>query len=116
VTGGAGPKRKGSQFERDVVAYLRDHGFPDCERAYGAGRPEDIGDIAGVPGVTLECKATKSIDLAGFVDEAERERVNARQPYGVAVVKRRGKSAADSYVVSTLATFVRLVADEAVTK
>jgi hypothetical protein len=109
VTGGSAPKRKGSQFERDVVRYLQEHGFPDAERAYGAGRPEDVGDIAGVPGVTVECKATKSIDLAGFVDEAERERLNARQPYGVAVVKRRGRSAADSYVVCNLATFARLV-------
>ena len=109
MTGGSAPKRKGSQFERDVVRYLQAHGFPDAERAYGAGRPEDVGDIAGVPGVTVECKATKSIDLAGFVDEAERERLNARQPYGVAVVKRRGRSAADSYVVCNLATFARLV-------
>ena len=109
MTGGSAPKRKVSQFERDVVRYLQEHGFPDAERAYGAGRPEDVGDIAGVPGVTVECKATKSIDLAGFVDEAERERLNARQPYGVAVVKRRGRSAADSYVVCNLATFARLV-------
>jgi hypothetical protein len=116
MTGGSAPKRKGSQFERDVVHYLREHGFSDCERAYGAGRPEDVGDVAGVPGVTIECKATKSINLAGFVDEVERERLNARQPFGVVVVKRRGKGAADSYVVCNLSTFVRLVADEAVTK
>ena len=115
MTGGAGPKRKGRAFERDVVHYLQEHGLPDASRAFGAGRPEDVGDVAGVPGVTIECKATKSIDLAGFVDEAERERLNARQPYGVVVVKRRGKGAADSYVVCNLATFARLVADEAVT-
>jgi hypothetical protein len=110
VTGGAGPKRKGSAFERDVVHYLREHGFLDAERAYGAGRPEDIGDVVGVPGVTIECKAVRSIDLAGFVDEAERERINARQPYGVAVVKRRGKSTGQAYVVMSLEAFSRLVA------
>jgi hypothetical protein len=110
MTGGSAPKRKGSAFERDVVGYLREHGFPDAERAYGAGRPEDVGDIAGIPGVTVECKATKSIDLAGFVDEAEHERLNARQPVAVVVVKRRGKSTAQAYVVMDLVTFARLAA------
>ena len=110
MTGGSAPKRKGSQFERDVVHYLQEHGFADCERAYGAGRPEDIGDVVGVPGVCIECKATRQIDLAGFVDEAERERINAREPYGVATVKRRGKSTGAAYVVMSLEAFTRLVA------
>ena len=37
MTGGSGPKRIGSAFERAVVAYLRGQGFP-AERAYGTGR------------------------------------------------------------------------------
>ncbi len=115
MTGGAAPKRKGSAFERDIVRFLVEHGFPDAERAYGAGRPEDIGDIVGIPGITVECKAAKSIDLAGFVDEAERERLNARQAYGVVIVKRRGKPTSAAYVVMTFESFTRLVADEVTT-
>jgi Holliday junction resolvase len=110
MTGGAASKRKGSQFERDIAAYLREHGFPDAERAYGAGRPEDIGDVVGIPGITVECKACRTIDLAGFVDEAERERLNARQPYAVAIVKRRNKGVDRSYVVMDLEAFSRLMA------
>ena len=109
MTGGSAPKRKGSQFERDVVGYLRERGF-EAERAYGAGRPEDIGDVVGVPGVCIECKAVREIDLAGFADEAERERLNARQPYGVAIVKRRNKPIGAAYVVLDLEAFTRLVA------
>ena len=109
MTGGSAPKRKGSQFERDVVAYLQDHGFPEAERAYGAGRPEDVGDLANVPGVCCEVKNHARLELARWIDEAERERVNARQPYGVVIAKRRGKGAAQSYVVMDLATFTRLV-------
>jgi hypothetical protein len=103
VTGGAGPKRKGSAFERDVVHYLQEHGFGDAERSYGAGRPEDVGDIAGVPGITIEVKNHARLELAQWVDEAERERINARQPFAVVIAKRRGKGAAQSYVVMDLA-------------
>ncbi len=111
-SGGSAPKRKGSAYERDVVGYLRGHGFPEAERAYGAGRPDDVGDIANVPGVTMEVKNHNHIDLASFVDEAEHEAENARTPYGVAVVKRRQRPVAESYVVMTLETFTRLLNDE----
>jgi Holliday junction resolvase len=109
MTGGAGPKRRGSQFERDVVHHFRDHGFPDVERAYGAGRPEDIGDVVGIPGICCEIKNHARLELARWIDEAERERLNAKQPFAVVIAKRRGKGAAQSYVVMTLESFTRLV-------
>jgi hypothetical protein len=112
VTGGAGPKRRGSAFERDVAHYLQEHGFPDASRAFGAGRPQDIGDIVGIPGVTVEVKNHARLELAEWIDETDRERVNARQPYGVVVVKRRGKPTGAAYAVLTLEAFARLVADE----
>ena len=38
-------KRKGSQYERDVVKWLISMGYPCAERAYGAGRHDDVGDL-----------------------------------------------------------------------
>ena len=105
-------RRKGSQFERDVVSYLRANGFEYAERSYGAGRPDDRGDVDGIPGFTLECKAHRTIDLAGFIDEAERERANARQPFAAAIVKRKNKPVSSSYVVMSLETFAELVGDD----
>lgn len=95
-------KIKGSAYERDVVKALRALGF-DAERAYGAGRPDDVGDIdiAGVP-VAIECKNTQRLDLAGFVDEARTEARNAGVEIGVAIVKRRGRPASESYMVCRL--------------
>ena len=49
-------KRKGGQFERDVVTFFREHGHRYVERAYGSGRPLDVGDIDGIAGVIIECK------------------------------------------------------------
>lgn len=112
MTGGASPRRKGSIYEVDVVRFFQENGFPECERAYGAGRPDGKGDLANVPGLTGEMKNHAQIDLAGFVDQAEREQQTAGTPYGVAIIKRRGKPVAKSYVVISLEQFTRLLRDE----
>lgn len=104
-------KAKGSRFEREVVDYFRGHGHPHVERAYGAGRPGDVGDLDGLVGWVLEVKCHRSLDLAGWVDEAEAERANARQPFGAVVAKRRGKPVHDAYVVLTLDQFARLLTE-----
>lgn len=104
-------KAKGSRWERDVVTYLRDNGFPHAERAYGAGRQDDRGDIAGVPGVVLEAKDCARHDLAGWISEARREQANAGAQYGVVVVKRRGHPAGRAYCVMELEQLVRLLVE-----
>ena len=65
-------------FELAIVAFLREHGFPFAERSYGAGRPDDQGDIDGIPGWCIEAKNCKAIDLAGWCAEASTEAANAR--------------------------------------
>lgn len=101
-------KRKGSQYERDVVKWLRDQGWVSAERAYGAGRNDDVGDIDGTP-FCVECKATKVIDLPGFLRELETEMVNGRFEMGVVLVKRRGSAdVGDSYAVMPASLWARL--------
>ena len=104
-------KQKGSQFERDVVKYLQEHGFPLAERRYGAGLREDKGDIRGVP-VTLECKNHAQISLSQFLDEALIEAKHAGTRLGAAVIKRRGKGTKDAYVVMSLEQYTELLKGE----
>ena len=96
-------KAKGSSFEREVVLYLRNHGFPYAERGV-AGATEDIGDIIGTPGVIWECKNQKVMNLAGWVDELVIEVANYRNRYnfqepdtGAVIHKRRGKTTVGEY-------------------
>ena len=110
MTGGRAPKRKGDTFERAVVAYLRSHGFPGAARAYGAGRPDGIGDIADVPGFVIECKAHRTLDLAVFMDQAVRE-AGSRSVVPVVVAKRRGQDTGNAYVVLRLSDFARIALD-----
>ena len=103
--------RKGASFERDVVRYLRDHGHPHVERAYGAGRADDRGDLDGIPGWCFELKNHARLDLAGWTNELHREQGHARASYGCLIVKRRGHPPADAYVVMNLEQFARLLLD-----
>lgn len=101
-------RAKGTSFESAVVTFLIEHGFPYAERRAMQGK-NDRGDIAGVPGFVLECKATARIDLGEFVTETETERKNAGARYGATVIKRRGKSIGDAYVAVPLSQFVELI-------
>lgn len=101
-------KAKGTAWESALVSYLRDHHNPATRRNVQMGRL-DIGDIDGYYLHALEAKAEKSITLSDYIAQANREAINAGQPFGCAVVKRRMKGAADAYVVRDLATDVRLV-------
>lgn len=107
----ASAKKAGTAWETEIVNYLTTQGWPHAERRRLAGQA-DRGDIAGVPGVAIEAKNTRALDLARAVDEATVEAGNAGVGVGVAWIKRRGKpSAADGYVVMAGETFVALLAE-----
>lgn len=101
-------RRKGTAFETAVVNYLREAGFGRAERRALGGKL-DKGDIAGVDGWTFECKNERSIDLAGYMEEAGKEAANAGTEKYAAVVKRRNRGVSDAYVVLPLAVFVKKV-------
>ncbi len=102
-------KDRGSTFERAVVDYLRACGFPHAERRL-AGAKADRGDIAGIPGLMIECKSQNRISLAEWVDEAECEKNNDRADIGVVWVKRKGKgSAGDGYIVMSGRQFIEIL-------
>lgn len=101
--------KKGAKFEADVVAWLREHGWPYAERRVQGGS-RDRGDIAGMPGVVLELKNCNRVELATWVDEARQEAANAGVDVWAVVAKRKGKAdPGEAYVVCDLATFNRLL-------
>ena len=103
-------KVKGDKAERDVAAYLAAHGFPYAERAYGAGRPDDVGDIDGIPGVVVEVKNHTKITIPAWLNELEVEMSNARAVHGAVVAKRRGSTDVGSwYAIAPFADWVRLL-------
>ncbi len=104
-------KRAGARFEQQVADYLAEHGFPYAERRHTNGA-KDRGDIAGVIGWTLECKAERDINLAGCLTEARDEAGHAGTRFFAGVVKRRNKPTADAYVVLPLSLFADLIRED----
>lgn len=102
-------KAKGTRWETAIVEFLRANGVPHAERRTLNGS-KDRGDIAGVPGVVIEAKNAATMSLAGWITEAETERVNAGAEVAVVWHHRRGKaSPGDAYVTMTGATLMRLL-------
>src|SRR5687768_16423350 len=107
----AASRRKGATYERDVIAHLRARGRIHVERRI-AGMAADRGDVTGWPGVVVECKNRKAIDLAGFVDQLACEMVEAHADHGVVVVKRAGVSdVGQHYAVTTFDGWLALMAE-----
>lgn len=92
---------KGTAFESAVVDYLHTQGAPHAERRALNGRG-DRGDIAGTPDMVWECKATKAIDLAGFIAELHTEMANDGARHGAVIIKRRQHPVRRAYAVMQL--------------
>jgi hypothetical protein len=111
-------KRKGSQFETDLVKYFRVHGF-DAERLPRTGA-KDEGDVLlrlnGLPFV-VEAKATRALDLAGWTAEALNEAKNwgesrnVPMPNYAVIHKRRNAPIALAYVTIPLYEWLGQVSD-----
>jgi hypothetical protein len=89
-------KRKGNSAELAVAKWLREWGWVHAERSR-AGWQDDRGDIDGLPGVVVEVKNQKTIDIPGYLGELEVEMENADAWTGVCIVKRRGSVDVDDW-------------------
>jgi len=101
-------KRKGNEFERLIVNYLRDEGYAvDRTRA---GWSDDRGDIHGIQGVVLECKNHKTITLSAWMEELAVEMANAKCSMGAVVHKKRGsQEGGDQYATMPMRLLVQLL-------
>lgn len=101
-------KVRGTRFESAVVAYLTAW-FPCVERRALHGG-QDRGDLIGLP-ATIECKATKALDLAGALTEAKQAASRNGDPIYAAVLKRRQHGVAEAYAVMPLSVFATLLGE-----
>lgn len=107
-------RARGSAWELALLKWFREHGL-GAERLRLTGR-KDEGDLAVVDTdltYVIEAKNVQRIALADFVDQAllERDHYSDARLLGrakvmpLAIIKRRGHSVEDAYVVTTVAEF-----------
>lgn len=103
-------KQRGDRWEREVVDLMQAAGLTYVERAYGAGRHDDRGDLDGLPRWIVDCKDHAQHDFPGWLDSIHGKKRRA-DDYGAAIVKRRRRPAHEGYVVLRLDDFARLLAE-----
>lgn len=102
-------KAKGTRFETAVVDFLRAAGIRAYRPAQSGFR--DHGDIHGVSPFVIQAKDWRDVTsaLREGLDGVQLQVRNAGETYGVAVVKRARKPAADAYAVMRLEDLSKLI-------
>jgi hypothetical protein len=100
-------KHRGYETQRIVADYLRTHGWPYAEPV-GAGRPGS--DITGIPGIDVECKARRKLDLTGTIRQQSERAGDGVVPLAIIRPDGFGPKRIDDWpVVMPLHVAVRLL-------
>ncbi|USL85057.1 hypothetical protein [Arthrobacter phage SWEP2] len=107
-------KQKGTAWETALVRVLGTFWagrFGLAPRRVAQEGFKDSGDLHGLDPFIAQAKNYKSWEdaIRLGLDGAEKQKVHAGQPYGVAFVKRVRRSVGDGYAVMSVATFARLL-------
>lgn len=73
-------KHRGYESQRIVATWFSENGWPFAEST-GAGR--EGSDVTGVPGLDVEVKARRGLDLTGLVHQQAKRADDGVVPFGV---------------------------------
>lgn len=98
----------GTEFETATVNYLHENGFPAAVRTGSAAYGD--GDVTGIPGLVIENKNQKKMDLSGWLTQATKAADRrGLEEIPVVVHKRRGKGISQAYCTLSLESLVKLL-------
>lgn len=108
-----GCRKKGSDYEREVAAYLTEHTGHQVRRALlsGGGRHQGTSDLEGLPGYTVECKRTESLRIYDAMAQSIAAAANSKEPglVPVVVARRNSQATGDSLVVMRLSDWAAIL-------
>lgn len=75
---GRASRNKGKRFERDIANFFKNYGVTARRTAQYCGKTGQAGDVEGVPGVHIECKAVEKLNLETAYQQSARDAEAAR--------------------------------------
>ena len=103
---GSASRRKGAEWERQIVRLLRDYGWEAITSRAGRGGTQAGEDIITDMPLSVEAKNCKTIELARWLDQALDQ--SQGEP-AVVMAKRRGKPPEHGYAVMRIDQLLELV-------
>lgn len=70
---GRASREKGKRFERNIANFFKGHGINAKRTAQYCGKTGQAGDVEGVPGVHIECKAVEKLNLEAAYAQSVRD-------------------------------------------
>jgi hypothetical protein len=100
-------KRKGTDWENEVVALMHKGGIPAAHREVLHG-PKDVGDVGGLA-LAVSCKATARMELPAALREAKKQAITAEKWLAVVFWKVARRPASEALMVCDAKTGVELL-------
>ena len=70
---GKASRDKGKRFERDIANFFKSYGIAARRTAQFCGKTGQAGDVEGVPGIHVECKAVEKLNLEQAYQQSVRD-------------------------------------------
>lgn len=96
--------RKGKTFEREIAAYLREHGYTEARRGQQYKGGADSPDVIGLTGFHIEAKRTEHFQLYAALAQSKRDAAENEIPI---VIHRKNNE--KSVVVISLDDFMEVL-------
>ena len=91
---GKASRDKGKRFERYVANLFREYGITAKRTAQYCGKTGQAGDVEGVPGIHIECKAVERLNLEVAYQQSVRDAQAAdKGQYPIVIHKRSRRPA-----------------------
>lgn len=91
---GRASREKGKHFERWVANYFKQHGVNARRTAQFNGKTGQAGDVEGVPGIHIECKAVERLNMEAAYQQSARDAEAAgKNEVPIVIHKKSRKSA-----------------------
>ena len=91
---GKASRDKGKRFEREIANFFKSYGITARRTAQFCGKTGQAGDVEGVPGVHVECKAVEKLNLEVAYQQSVRDAEAAdKGEYPIVIHKRSRRPA-----------------------